>query len=130
MTPEVIPPGTRPRLSSRASVQMDKITGKPVLLYPEGALILNPTGHAILSLCNGQSTLGQITPELATRYGVSTQKISVQVTDVDKDGLPDLLLRFRFADTGIRPSDLTACLTGELDKVPFEGCDLAKVQGR
>ena len=45
MTPEVIPPGTRPRLSSRARVQMDKITGKPVMLYPEGALILNPTGH-------------------------------------------------------------------------------------
>jgi len=81
MTPEVIPPGTRPRLSSRARVQMDKITGKPVLLYPEGALILNPTGHAILSLCDGQSTLGQITAELATRYGVATQEISVQVTD-------------------------------------------------
>src|SRR5258708_29995976 len=81
MTPEVIPPGTRPRLSSRARVQMDKITGKPVLLYPEGLLMLNPTGHAIVSLCTGEATLDEIVAKLGERYRVAPEKISVEVLD-------------------------------------------------
>ena len=39
----------------------------------------------------------------------------------------DLVLSFRAADTGIRPGELNACLTGRRqDGVPFEGCDLLK----
>ena len=32
----------------RARVQTDPVSGKPVLLYPEGVLMLTPTGHAIV----------------------------------------------------------------------------------
>ena len=35
------PADIRPKLSSRARLQTDKVTGKPVLLYPEGVLMLN-----------------------------------------------------------------------------------------
>lgn len=69
----------RPKLSSRARVQTDKVTGKPVLLYPEGVLMLNPTGHAIVLLCNGETTFQEIVGQLASRYKISVEEISPQI---------------------------------------------------
>ena len=71
----------RPKLSSRARLQTDKVTGKPILLYPEGVLMLNPTGHAIVSLCTGDSTFAEIVAKLAERYKISPEEISPQVTE-------------------------------------------------
>ena len=75
------PADMRPKLSSRARLQTDKVTGKPILLYPEGVLILNPTGHAVVSLCSGEATFGEIVATLAARYKISPQEISPQVAD-------------------------------------------------
>jgi hypothetical protein len=37
----------------------------------------------------------------------------------------EMVVKFRLADTGIRPGDVNACLQGlQTDGVPFEGCDL------
>ena len=69
----------RPKLSSRARLQTDKVTGKPVLLYPEGVLMLNPTGHAIVSLCTGTATFQEIVVNLAARYKMSAEEISPQI---------------------------------------------------
>jgi pyrroloquinoline quinone biosynthesis protein D len=71
----------RPKLSSRARLQTDKVTGKPIVLYPEGVLMLNPTGHAIVSLCTGEITFQEIVNQLAARYKVSVEEISPQVAD-------------------------------------------------
>ena len=71
----------RPKLSSRARLQTDKVTGKPIVLYPEGVLMLNPTGHAIVSLCTGDATFQEIVNQLAARYKVSVEEISPQVAD-------------------------------------------------
>jgi hypothetical protein len=39
----------------------------------------------------------------------------------------DWVAAFRAVDTGIRPGEVNACLTGRRqDAVPFEGCDLLK----
>lgn len=81
MTSLSIPANARPKISSRARVQTDKVTGKPVLLYPEGALMLNPTGHAIVSLCTGQATFQEIVTNLAARYKMSADEISPEVTE-------------------------------------------------
>jgi len=70
-----------PKISARARVQMDKVTGKPVLLYPEGVLVLNPTGHAIVSLCTGESTVAEIVRKLGERYKTSEQTILPEVTE-------------------------------------------------
>ena len=70
-----------PKISARARVQTDKITGKPVLLYPEGVLVLNPTGHAIVSLCTGEATLAEIVGKLGKHYKVSEQTILPEVTE-------------------------------------------------
>ena len=41
---------------------------KHVLLYPEGAVLLNDTGAAILELCNGTRTVDEIVTILNERY--------------------------------------------------------------
>jgi pyrroloquinoline quinone biosynthesis protein D len=75
------PPDTRPKLSPRARLQTDKVTGKPIVLYPEGVLMLNPTGEAIVSLCTGETTFQDIVANLSARYKVSEQEIAPQVAE-------------------------------------------------
>lgn len=58
----------RPRLASKVRLQWNAARGQALLLYPEGALVLNPTGHAVLELCDGQRTLSGIVQELASRF--------------------------------------------------------------
>ncbi len=72
-------PGERPKLSSRARLQKDKVTGKPILLYPEGVLILNPTAHVIATHCTGEATVEEIVAKLATRYGTSPGDLRADV---------------------------------------------------
>jgi len=71
----------RPKLRSRARLQIDKLTGKPALLYPEGVLMLNPTGYAIISLCGGQLTFKEMVAGLAASYKVSEEQISSDVAE-------------------------------------------------
>ena len=60
--------GVRPRLSRKARLKFDERSGQSTLLYPEGVLVLNPTGEAIVRLCDGKSTLEEIAADLAGRY--------------------------------------------------------------
>jgi pyrroloquinoline quinone biosynthesis protein D len=73
-------PGEHPKLSSRARLQKDKVTGKPILLYPEGILILNPTAHAIVIHCTGEETFEEIVATLAAQYGASPGDLHADVT--------------------------------------------------
>jgi pyrroloquinoline quinone biosynthesis protein D len=61
-------------------VQTDRVSGKPILLYPEGTLFLNPTGHAIVQLCTGTATFDDIVATLAARYQIPASQISQEVT--------------------------------------------------
>jgi pyrroloquinoline quinone biosynthesis protein D len=58
-----------PRIARRARLQTDRITGKPVLLFPEGVLVLNETGVAIAELCDGTRSVDAIVEDLRARYG-------------------------------------------------------------
>ncbi|GAC1357593.1 MAG: pyrroloquinoline quinone biosynthesis peptide chaperone PqqD [Herpetosiphon sp.] len=58
----------RPRLATFARVQWDAVRSKHVLLAPEGVLVLNQTGVAILELCDGVRTVAAIGGELAQVY--------------------------------------------------------------
>ncbi|MDQ3207509.1 MAG: pyrroloquinoline quinone biosynthesis peptide chaperone PqqD [Gemmatimonadota bacterium] len=49
-------------------LQFDPVRQRPVLLYPEGAVLLNDTGAAILELCNGTNTVEGIVTILNERY--------------------------------------------------------------
>ena len=67
-------------MSSRSRLQKDKVTGKPILLYPEGILILNPTAHAIATHCTGETTFEEIVAKLAAQYGASPEDVRTDVT--------------------------------------------------
>ena len=71
----------RPRLVAKARMQVDKVTGEPVLLYPEGLLLLNTTGAAIIPLCDGKHTLLEIVLELAAHYNVSSEGLQSDVSE-------------------------------------------------
>jgi pyrroloquinoline quinone biosynthesis protein D len=64
-------PEARPTLWRRARLSFDSVRQRHVLLYPEGVLLLNDTGAAILALCDGHRTVGEIAIELGARYGGS-----------------------------------------------------------
>ena len=57
-----------PRLWRLARLDFDTVRQRPVLQYPEGAVLLNDTGAAILELCNGSRTVEQIASILSERY--------------------------------------------------------------
>jgi len=57
-----------PKLWKLARLEYDAVRGRPVLLYPEGAVLLNDTGRAILELVDGRRTIGQIATVLNERY--------------------------------------------------------------
>ena len=59
---------TVPRLWKLARLDFDPVRQRHVLLYPEGAVLLNDTGAAILELCNGNRTVGEIATILGERY--------------------------------------------------------------
>jgi pyrroloquinoline-quinone synthase len=71
----------RPRLSARVRLRTDPVSGKPVLLYPEGVMILNPTGEAIVGLLDGVRTVPDIVRALAARYRVSAEVLTGDVED-------------------------------------------------
>ncbi len=61
-------PDSLPKLWRMTRLHFDPGRQRPVLLYPEGAVLLNDTGAAILELCNGSNTVEQIVSILTERY--------------------------------------------------------------
>jgi len=76
----MIPLELKPKLSKKARVQRDKLTGKNVLLYPERGLVLNETAFAIVDRCDGARTVAQIVDELVVKFrGVDREEIAREV---------------------------------------------------
>ena len=60
-------PLQRPRLARGVRYRWDEIRSQHQLLYPEGLLVLNETGAAIIELCDGRS-VEKIEQDLANSY--------------------------------------------------------------
>jgi pyrroloquinoline quinone biosynthesis protein D len=67
-----------PRIWRLARLEYDTVRQRHVLLYPEGAVLLNDTGAAILELCNGTRSVGEIVAILSDRY---QSDVSTDVTE-------------------------------------------------
>lgn len=81
----------RPRLASGVRLQRDRVREQDVLLYPEGALVLNDTAAAVLALCDGSRTLDEIAAELSKQYGGADVRDDVAelIAGVAEQGLMD-----------------------------------------
>jgi len=62
-----------PTLWRLARLDFDHVRNQRVLLYPEGAVLLNDTGAAILELCDGQRSVQAIAQILGDRYHCDVQ---------------------------------------------------------
>jgi pyrroloquinoline quinone biosynthesis protein D len=69
----------KPRLRKGVRLTFDKTRDTHVLLFPEGVLVPNATAAAVLSLCDGESTVEEIAAALGERYRGVRPK---DVTDV------------------------------------------------
>jgi pyrroloquinoline quinone biosynthesis protein D len=74
----------QPRLTNGVRLQTDSVTGKRVLLYPEGIIELNETAHEILSRCDGR-TLDEIVQALAKEYDADLAALSTDVRETLAD---------------------------------------------
>jgi pyrroloquinoline quinone biosynthesis protein D len=61
-------PASVPALWRLARLDFDPVRQQSVLLYPEGAILLNGTGAAILELCDGRRSIVEIAEILKERY--------------------------------------------------------------
>lgn len=71
---------TRPRLVAKARLQTDRVSGEPVLLYPEGVVLLNTTGKAILCFCDGTRTFPALLASLAAEYHTLASQLESDVS--------------------------------------------------
>ena len=71
-------PDSVPRIWRLARLDYDPARQRPVLLYPEGAVLLNDTGREILELVDGARTVAEIAALLGERYQTD---VTADVTD-------------------------------------------------
>ena len=69
-----------PRLAKGVRLEVDRATGKGVLLYPEGIIELNETAHEILARCDGR-TVAEIVRELAQEYEADPAALAIDVCE-------------------------------------------------
>ncbi|MDA3630448.1 pyrroloquinoline quinone biosynthesis peptide chaperone PqqD [Saccharopolyspora sp. WRP15-2] len=61
-------PSSRPELTSHVRLTFDRVREQHLLLTPEAVSVLNPTGAAVLELCDGRRSVAEIVQELRGRY--------------------------------------------------------------
>ncbi len=79
---------TRPALVPHARYRWDKIREQHQIVYPEGVLVLNETGAAIVRLCDGRTT-AQLLAALGAEFPDAQIEADVEafLARIDKKGL-------------------------------------------
>ena len=75
------PPETFPKLAAHARLRDDAQSGATMLLYPEGALVLDDTSAEIIRRCDGVHTVDTIAAELAEMFEGNAAVIASDVRD-------------------------------------------------
>lgn len=70
-----------PRLPRHAKLRFDKPRGCWIILAPERVFELDEIAHRVVSLCDGERTLGEIVDSLAAKFeGAPRRTIADDVT--------------------------------------------------
>ena len=80
----MIPDHAQPRLAGGVRFEIDRATGKGVLLFPEGILELNETAQEIVVRCDGH-TISEIVVGLAHEYEADVETLSADVRETLAD---------------------------------------------
>jgi pyrroloquinoline quinone biosynthesis protein D len=67
-----LPDTAKPQLAAKVRLKWDEVRQKPLLLFPEGVLVLNPTAHEVVALCDGQRTIAEIVKTLSEKFHSDT----------------------------------------------------------
>ena len=70
----------RPRLASGVRMQIDRLTGRPLLLFPEAVAELTGSGSAIVQLCDGHRLLSEIVETLSLQFQAPPAVLRSDVT--------------------------------------------------
>ena len=73
--------GATPSLAPGTRLQVDPVTGEPVLLYPEGVLVLNETARHIVERCDGVRSVAAVIESLASEYEASIEELTPDVLE-------------------------------------------------
>jgi pyrroloquinoline quinone biosynthesis protein D len=84
LMPTQITDDARPRLARGVRLQIDRATGRRVLLFPEGIVELNETAQEILARCDGRP-LSDIALGLAEEYEADLATLAVDVREILAD---------------------------------------------
>ena len=57
-----------PVLPNGFRLHWDKVRERHVIVFPEGAVALNPTAVEVIELCDGKRTIEEIAAELSARH--------------------------------------------------------------
>ena len=66
-----------PALWRLARIEFDQVRQQRVLLYPEGVVLLNDTGAAILELCDGSHNRGDLVAEVVRRSSERSRETEI-----------------------------------------------------
>jgi pyrroloquinoline quinone biosynthesis protein D len=72
-----IAPTSAPALAWRAVLRHDPVRGADLILLPERVISLNATAQAVVRLCDGRRTAGDIARDLERDYGRQGLELSV-----------------------------------------------------
>ncbi len=76
------------RLAGHSRLQRDRVTGVMMLLYPEGAIELSESAEAVVRLCDGSRSVGEIVFALGEEFeGVSEGEVLRVIDGMVERGL-------------------------------------------
>jgi pyrroloquinoline quinone biosynthesis protein D len=71
----------RPILASHVRLQIDSVSGDPVLLFPEGLLVLNATAHEIVRRCNGEISIAELIRQLTEEFDAGEEVLRSDILE-------------------------------------------------
>jgi pyrroloquinoline quinone biosynthesis protein D len=63
----------RPVLAAHVRLKVDPVSGDPILLFPEGLLVLNATAHEIVRRCDGEISITELIRQLTEEFDASEE---------------------------------------------------------